>query len=198
MPKIRKRKSNLQVRFLQPDEIPLLKSWRKLHKEVDEFVYLWTRYKNWEANPPVVALMGGTICGFHGVSFAGPKPKWRYINSMAQFVLEEFRGKRIAGAMIDFILKEGDKRSMHRLRFRCPIGGEGMDCWMGFGVKPFAQCEKDYWFDIDIVGVDSVKELIRLASELSNFMIPTEDNRRISYYRKSGLKILTPSWKGVF
>jgi GNAT superfamily N-acetyltransferase len=174
-----------------PEEQPLLKSWRKKDKEIDEFIFTWTRWKNWEEHPPIVVLSSGEIAGYHAVSFT----KTGYTNSASQFVLPEYRGKRFAGAMIDFLLKESHKRGMKRLRFRTPTEGPGLECWKGFGVEPFAEGDGDYWFDLSIYGIKNLKDFMAVSSELH--LQPTEDKRKRGFYRKNNLKILVPAWEKI-
>ena len=180
--------SSTVVRFMEPEEKEELKTWRKLDKEVDEFLFTWERWKKWEGEPPIVILYRGNLAGYHGVSFN----KTRYANSASQFVLEQFRGKRLAGAMIDFLLKEAHRRGLERLRFRTPKSGEGYLCWRGFGVSPFGECEKDYWYDLCIENILCVEDLI----DCDKPHLPVTDcNRRISLYKRSNVKPLVKEYE---
>lgn len=167
------------IRRMTAAEKPLLESWRKQDKVVSDFLYVWERWKRWEDAPPVVAVVGKKPVGFHAVAYT----KSGYINSVFQFVLLEHRGKRLAGAMIDYFLKEGRALGATRLRFRCPKDGPGNLCWRGFGVKPFGECPKEYWFDLTLTGVNCLADLIRLGPSLHK--TPATDKRTLSWYRRA-------------
>jgi hypothetical protein len=174
---------NLQIRFMQPNEEDTIKGWRKLDPEVDEFVYLWSRWKRWDTEPPIVAVVQGKLAGYHGLSFT----KSGYINSMSQFVRKEYRGNRLAVLMIDYLLRQGAIRKMSRLCFRCPLdpNGAGYLVWTSLCLVPFGQCAKDYWFDVSLDRVTNVQKLRELGSSLH--LPPTSNKRRLAHYRKSNL-----------
>lgn len=180
------------VRHMLPVEKEGLKQWRKDHT-VAEFLFTWERWKKWEESPPIVVLVDGTtLAGFHGVSHT----KSGYINSAAQFVAPEHRGKGLAGAMIDFILAKGAIAGATRLRFRTPIGGDGEACWRGFGVIPFGKTEKEHWYDLSLTEVGyitNVPQLIALAEKAC--LVPTADKRTLGHYRRSGVVPLLKPWQ---
>ena len=180
-------------RFLKPEEIPIIKGWRKLDKEVDEFVFTWSRWKKWETEPPIVATVGSLVVGYHGVSFT----KSGYANSASQFVLSHYRGRGLAVGMINFLLGECAVRGMSRLRFRCPEGdGGGLALWRDFlGLQPFATGQGDFWFDINVQPVTCVDDMRQVGSELH--LPPTTDKRRLSYYRRAGLTFLFPEYQAA-
>jgi GNAT superfamily N-acetyltransferase len=192
MPKVGERvKLKPEYRFLLPQEVPLLKGWKKRDKEIDEYVFTMTRWQKWEAEPPIVCVLGLQIVGYHGVSFTASG----YANSMSQFVLPEHRGKGYASAMINFLLTTADERGMSRLRFRTPKSGPGLDVWTGLGAVPFGEAEGDYWFDLRIQGVTSLQKFLGAARTLH--LPPTEDKRRIGYYRKAGVQPLIDEYVEV-
>jgi GNAT superfamily N-acetyltransferase len=174
----------LCIRWMEPDEMATIKSWRKLDKEVDEFVFTRTRWKRWETDPPIVCIVDGELAGYHGCAFT----KSGYINSASQFVHPDYRGRQLSGKMIGFMLKEGHKRGMTRLRFRTPHEGPGLDVWTGLGAQPFGRCPKNYWFDLCIEGIGSLKDFIHKAPILH--FEATNDNRTLSHYRRNGVEAM--------
>lgn len=182
------------VRRMYAEEKELLKQWRKDHT-VAEFLFTWERWKKWEEAPPFVVLAGGDmLAGFHGVSHT----KSGYINSAAQFVAPEHRGKGLAGAMINALIMEGVQAGLSRLRFRTPIGGDGEACWRGFGVIPFGKTEKEHWYDLSLTGaglISNAAQLVTLAKLACE--IPTTDKRTLGHYRKSKVVPLLRRWQEV-
>lgn len=185
------------ARFMMPHERDTLLSWRKLDKEVDEFVYCWTLWKNWERFPPIVIRMGRNLVGYHGVTFSEARgASLSYANSASQFVLPDYRGRKLAGAMVNFLLRQAHTKGCTRLRFRTPLEGPGYDTWRGFGVLPFATGKGNFWFDLtlnhpDGTHIATVAHLLKLGGELHH--PPTTCKTRLSLYRRGNL---TPTVAG--
>lgn len=176
------------VRFMQPQEKNVLRSWRKLDKEVDEFLYCWERWRKWDSEPPIVVVQSTAPVGYHGVSFTASG----YVNSVSQFVLPGHRGNGLAGAMIGYLLKQAHERGIPRLRFRTPTEGDGLKCWTGFGVKPFGEADGDYWFDLNISGICCVSDLIAKGPTLH--LPPTTSKLRLNHYRRAKVRPLIPEY----
>lgn len=177
--------SDAIVRYMLPDDRQVLDGFGKLDKVAKDFLYVWTHWKNWEKNPPIVAEVDGNVVGFHAMSFT----KSGYINSAFIFILSDYRGKGIGGKLIDYTIKEGLAHKSTRLRMRCYKGNDGDAFWRGFGMVPIGETEKEYFYDLAIDGVLKVEDLIRKAPKLCSSK-PT-DKRILGFYKKTGLKYYT-------
>ena len=170
----------IEVDWATNGDWPVFQSWRSLNSTASDFVFIWHRNGMWGATPPVVAKVDGKTVGFHAVTFL----KNGYINSQFQFVLEEYRGMGLAGAMVDMFLRDGYERRMKRLRFRTPKGNDGNRFWCGFGITPIGETEDRYVFDLSVEGVTCLDDLIRNVKVLCASK-PT-DKRTLGYYKRSG------------
>lgn len=178
-----------QVGWMQPDERKVLESWAKLDKVVKDFTFVWTRWKSWEDAPPVVVrTRDSEIVGFHAVKFT----KSGYINSAFQFVLVEHRGRRLAGDMVEFLLRHGLGNGATRLRFRCPVGEDGDVFWQGFGMKPFGYVKGEHFYDLTLEDVESISDL---TTGLCDSV--TADKRTLGHYGKLGVDVIEPAWESV-
>lgn len=168
-----------KLRFMRPDEREIIESWKKKHKIVAEFCYVWTRWKHWETNPPIVAVWKGDVAGFHAVTFT----KSGYMNSLEIFVLEEYRGFMLTWDLLNFSFVEAAKRGAGRLRFRAGKGGNGKQLWDTFGLVPIGECHKDWWYDLDLSQIKDFTGFRKVGRDAHKSV--TTDKRTISYYRRA-------------
>lgn len=147
----------IRVEFIQ--NVNNAKSFPLAHKKhplTKQFEGVWTKFQNWEKHPPIVAWDGENIVAFHAATFN----KRLYVNSYYQFVDEEYRGKGVAGAMFDFLLKEAHKRKLERWKTTCKIGLDGDQFYQGFGFKPIARDNSFHYYDAYIGDVSCAAEQI--------------------------------------
>lgn len=135
------------------------------------FPNLWTRWGNWEASPPIVAVAGTAVAGFHACTFNRRNP---YCNSYYLCVSKGFRGRGVGGALLDFTLGMAARRGNTRLKLSTPCDSEGEAFWSGFGLVPVACSGVELKWDICIAGINSVPGLIDRASRGSRGLVRPE------------------------
>lgn len=179
----------MEIRLMQPKEREMVESLRGQHKIVNEFLGMWTSWKNWDKHPPMLAVDGGEVVALHGFTAT----KAGYINSYSLWVAESHRGQQLAGALIDKTL---DTRPEHVLRWkmRAHTGDAGYVFWTGFGLQPIGHIPSvdEALFDFSIDGVWNVSDLIEFASELNDV---TKDKRSLSHYKRLGVVFTDVSWE---
>lgn len=186
MPRVPEPKS--YARLMRPEERAIIESWKKDNKIVAELCFVWTRWKRWEDRPPIVAVYAGQVVGFHAVDYT----KSGTLNSVELFVLKEYRRHLLSWLLIDYALREANRLGMRRMRFRCAKGQDGDKFWRGFGLLPIGECEKEYWYDLDISQVPDLAAFRRLGPTLHE--VVNQDKRTLGHYRRSGINPLTPAY----
>jgi GNAT superfamily N-acetyltransferase len=177
----------IEVRFMKKSERNKLPEGYKKHPLIKEFPGVWTRFKNWEANPPMVALNEKRkIVGFHVATFN----KKLYINSYYLYVDDEYRGKGVAGALFEYSIIEAQKRGLTRYKNACMAGADGERFYRGFNLKPIARNEDHIFFDFSIAGVKKLSQLSIIKDE-----IPI---KAFEFHKKKGRELLIPEKQITF
>lgn len=123
----------LEVRFARDDEQAQVEQLAQTDPVIKDFVYVWRRWKNWGRSNPAVALVDGKIVGFQAVTFG---VRNLYVNTYYITVHPDFRGQRIASALMQFILQEARKRGCKRLKLKTkPEGSDGHLFWTKIGAQ---------------------------------------------------------------
>jgi len=161
---------HILYQFCEDKHIEPLKFFAKQFKAVSDFPYTWTLWKNWGVHMPIIALHDNHIVGFHAATLT----KTGYINSYYQAVDLSFRGRQIAGNMVDFYLKAW-AGNYQRLKLKTPIvlgmTAPGYAFWNGFGLKPFAIDSHNPKHPEHIWNED-LSEVVDIASLISKYKNP--------------------------
>ena len=135
------------IRFMRPNEQHKMPVEHIEYKDTKQFIGVWTRFKNWEKNPPIVAIDGhGRIVGFHAATFN----KKVYVNSYYQFVSSKARGKGLGGNMFFRVLLEASKRGLTRFKAAARVDGDGDRFYKGFGMEPISYDKDHNYYDVGI------------------------------------------------
>jgi len=180
-------KTQVNYRFMDSGERNKLPEGYKTHPLIKEFPGVWTRFKNWIAHPPMVAVKGDKIVGFHVATFN----KKLYINSYYLYVDVAYRGQGIAGNLFLFAIAAAQKRGLTRYKNACMETGDGYKFYRGFKLKPIARNEDHMFFDFSI-------ENIHCLSDLP----PKRDTvplKALEFHQRKGRTLLVkePTFKGL-
>jgi GNAT superfamily N-acetyltransferase len=146
----------MEIRFALDSEQDEVENLALLDPHTKDFKYLWKLYKNWGSTNPIVAVdeVIGAVRGFHAVTFG---KRNHYANSYYLYIAEGWRGQRIGGDLIQFMLD--NRRGCTRLKFKTQFGSSGKEFWEGFGLRPFAKDDVQHLFDVNISNVNTVADL---------------------------------------
>lgn len=173
--------------YMIRDERKLLERLVSKDKLVKDFIFTWTRWKNWEKWPPVLALQGtDVIAGFHGFT----KTKSGYINTLYTWVDEAHRRQSLGADMVDFVLWENSESI--RWKLRSEKDSIGLQFWTSFGLIPIGELGNEMLFDTSIANITSVATLKRYGRKGCEAV--TEDKRTLSHYKKLGVVYTHPAW----
>ncbi len=181
---------DVEVRLAKPDEQLAVEAMSKQFKVIrNDFAYIWRRFRNWELSPPIVALAGGEVVGFHAAVYGSPAG---YVNSMYQAVRPDFQGLGLGGRMVEHLLAVADESRLDRLKFKTGFDSPGQVFWGGFGLQPFGFQLKPYknWlYDVCIIGIMTGADLREKAGPKSGDWraIPEKSLRS---YERHGVKFV--------
>lgn len=169
------------IRFMRPEEQKDLPESHKRHPLTKGFIGVWTRFTNWDNNPPIIALdERDRILGFHAATFN----KKIYVNSYYLYIVDGYRGDGLGGDLFEYAIKEALSRKLTRYKMACKINGDGDIFYRGFGLKPVARNAHHHFYDFSIEGFKSLDKLPK------NKNIPF---KALEFHRKKGREILLPS-----
>lgn len=187
----------MEIRYMEPEERSKVEALKGKHHVVNEFISMWTLWKNWEQHPPVIAVDAGEVVGLHAHTFT----KSGYCNSYYQWLDGNYRGQRIGGSMVDVMIQAAYNKNIRRLKMRTPVDSDGYKFWTGFGLKPIAiQEEEEYYlFDQDIEDIEDINHFIEAAADWMYdpgiARIVTHDKRTRNLYLKQNVKWLNSHWE---
>lgn len=151
-----RRDDGIVVQFMRDREERQVSALADTFQATKDAGKIWTRWGAWDRNPPVVALDGDTVIGFHAVMYGRRN---NYVNSYYQGVDPSYQGRGIAGDMVRVMLAEAVRLRLQRLKFRAGQGSPGEAFWRGFGCEPFAEQHGEYIFDLDLSGLPAAIQL---------------------------------------
>lgn len=176
----------LEIRQMAPKEkaeVVELSKNLKDNKFVKDFNSLWTRWKKWETDVPMVAVKDNEIIGFHAACYL----KNDYVNSMYLVLKEECRGQGIGRQLYWATIQEGQLRGLTRLCAKASIKGDGYRFFMSMGMKPVARTGDEYSFDCEFDDSPTMDEFIARLRDGRAYTPPSK--RRDKLYREKAEEI---------
>lgn len=156
---------SFQVRFCIDEERPSVEALSQMDRAVKEFKYTWHRWGNWGRHNPIVVVevTQNIMVGFHAAAFGR---RSGYVNSYYQFVAPQYQGHGLGAQMVTFILQQASALGCTRLKFKVPKASAGREFWEGFALRPFGEDKQHALFDVSILAITKVEELMTSASAL--------------------------------
>ena len=142
------------------EEKPLIKEICKSIPEdynIREFYAIWSRFHNWEKNPPIVALEVGNneILGFSAMTF---QKRNVYCNHYAFAVKPEKQGQGIGTFLWDATIKEAKRAKKTRIKTSADQTHAGYHFFLKLGWKPIARKGTEYKFEASIENVNNIED----------------------------------------
>ncbi|MFA5132966.1 MAG: GNAT family N-acetyltransferase [Candidatus Paceibacterota bacterium] len=140
--------------------------------DIKQFPNYWTRFKNWESNPPCILIDDDTkrIIGFAAFTM---QKKGTYCNFYAFSVLPEFRRMGYGERIWRCTLLLAKSMGKTRIKAGANINYSGYAFFTNkLGWKPIAKKGNEYRFDANITDVECIEDFKRIVK---NQDIPPDD-----------------------
>ena len=147
-----------EYRRMLPEEKPFIESLCKEIKNPDikSFPGYWTRFKNWENNPPFVLLKDNIIVGFTAIIF--PKTKL-YANHYAFAVKIDMQRQGLGEKLWDITIKESKKANKKFIRTGANSKYLGYTFFKEkLGWQPYFSKDNKFKFEADITSINDYQE----------------------------------------
>lgn len=149
---------------------------------VKSFPNIWTKFKNWERNPPYIVLEDGEVVGFMGFTIN----KNEYINFYDFVVLPDKERKGIGSLLWNKVLEIAQENNKTRIKTSAHEDYPGYH-FFRFKLKwnPIAKKGKQFKFDAFIGNINNLRGFINSKEK---HKIP--DEKELNRYKKLNYKYL--------
>ncbi len=132
------------------------------NSDIRSFPNYWTRFKNWESNPPFVLIKDNEIIGFTGMTF---QKTGIYVNFYAFAISPKHQRKGYGKIIWDFTLKEASNQGKTRIKLGANVKKSGYIFFKKLGWQPIAKKKNEYKFDANIKDITSIENFIIKVSK---------------------------------
>ena len=166
-----------------------IRSYRKWDYIIDEFQAVWSRWKEWDDNPPYLAVDGDVLAGFCGYKVT----KTGSLNLVTIWVHDDYRKQGVATQLLNYMLADGQRRGALRLRLSCyKDPPDSYNFWCHYGLQPCGETEKEFIFDLDVEGITNTGLLEDYAPGLCDDV--TTNRYTLTYHKRKGVRYTHPGW----
>jgi GNAT superfamily N-acetyltransferase len=168
---------NYEYRLMKPEEkeeiIAICKSVS--NPSIKQFPNYWTRFKNWERNPPYVLIVNGKIAGFTALTF---QKRGVYSNHYAFCVRPELQRQGFGGILWEIALKEAKNHNCKKIKTKAHEKYSGYTFFTKLGWEPIGKEKHDFIYEIDLENINNLQDFINEA-KLKKYLTKIEDGRLI-------------------
>lgn len=153
-----------------------------------DWLAIWTRFKNWQANPPMVYVSQDKIVGMH--MYTESKS---YMYTYFIWVHPSYRKQHVAVEMLRHSMRDTVLLQTYnhmRWKLKCSIDNKaGTAFWNHIGLTPMGHSSHEYYYDASVscAGDDFIYD----CSDV------TTNNHTLSVYKKQGVVYTHPSWENL-
>lgn len=175
----------MEIRIMRPEEQSELAEFAKgFNKFVRDMPAIWSRWKLWETQPPLVAIVDGKIVGFAAANFL----KNDYMNHLYTGISPAMEGTGIGKQLIWANIQRAQALGLTRFTGKTDLVLGGKNFLMALGMIPMVYTATECIFDCEFGDSVTLEEFrARLASGVAN--TPATE-RKLKLFAKNGYTLL--------